>query len=441
VRNKINKIIVEYRADTHINELIKGAFLAFVLKVGGAALSFGLNVAIARMLGPEGAGQYFLAMAVATICSVIARVGLDNTLLRFIAEKNTNKDLKGVQEIYLAGMYLAMVISLLTTIFLFASSAWLGEKIFKNKELIEPLRWMSLTIIPFTLLNLHSESLKGLKRLKQAMLLQNIGVALVAVILLAPLVSYAAVNGAVMAYLFGTVIVAIFAVYIWKKIIPKNQFFIKPFSVKILWKSCRHLFVTSLMIEAVRPWAPLFLLGIWTTTEDVGIFGAAMRLVSLTTFMMATLNNVLAPKLVELYTNNELDSFESTARYATIINVLFASPIFLLMIFGSHWVMSVYGQNFSEGAAILSILTIGQVVNVLTGSLGLILIITGNEKKMQNMTIYSTFALILLMIIMTPVWGGIGAALAITISGTGLSVATAIYIRKILKIKAIPLIN
>jgi hypothetical protein len=40
----------------HMQEIIKGAGIAFLLKIFGSMLSFGFNLALARFFGAEGAG-------------------------------------------------------------------------------------------------------------------------------------------------------------------------------------------------------------------------------------------------------------------------------------------------------------------------------------------------------------------------------------------------
>lgn len=422
-------------------EILQGMLLAFTLKASGAGLSFAFNIIAARLLGAEGSGQYFLALSITAIGSLIGRVGLDNTLLRFIAIKSTNKDWAGVRGIYSLGMRIAISASLIVTLSILILAPWLADKLFKNQQLIEPLRWMSLSILPFSVLNLQSECLKGIKHIREAMLVQSVGVPLISVILLIPLVSRSGIIGACIAYLSGTIIVCVTGKWVWNNAMMNREATTKKILFSKIWGTCRPLFLVSLLNEGVRPWAPLFLLGILSTATEVGIFGAAMRIVSLTTFMLFTINNVLAPKLAELYTKNDMIMFATTARRSAGMIALLASPIFLLFILRSEWVMYVFGKEFTQGGFVLAVLAAGQIANVFTGSLGVILIITGNEKLTQNLTIASTIALVIISFLLIPSMGGIGAALAISISGTGLSVASAFYVQRRLGIKAIPLFN
>ena len=66
--------------------------MAISLKVLGAGFAFLLTLAVGRMLGAHGAGLYFLAISITSIAGTIARLGLENTVLRFVAYFHENND-------------------------------------------------------------------------------------------------------------------------------------------------------------------------------------------------------------------------------------------------------------------------------------------------------------------------------------------------------------
>lgn len=73
------------QADQQLLELLSGSSVALILKLIGAGLAFTFNVLLARLLGAEGAGVYFLALSVITVAVVFGRLGLDKTVLRLIS--------------------------------------------------------------------------------------------------------------------------------------------------------------------------------------------------------------------------------------------------------------------------------------------------------------------------------------------------------------------
>lgn len=426
------------RADPHMQEVARGTFIAFVLKIIGSGLAFGFNVAIARLLGADGAGIYFLALAVTTISSVIGRVGLDNALLRFVATQATHRRWDDVLGVYALGLRLAIVVSGLVTVVIFLASPWMAVALFDKPELTEPLRWMSISILPFALLNLQAESLKGLKRIRAAMLVQGVGVPLLSLSLMYPLIQVAGVTGLALAYVASTALIALLGGWAWYSATKQYDNGNKTFPLKKLWASSRPLFVVSLMNNGIRAWLPLLILGYWGTNEEVGIFGAELRIVALTTMMLFTINNVLAPKIAELYAKGEIEALALTARRSATLLILMSSPLFCVLIFFPHWVLSMFGDEFKKGGVALAILAIGQIVNVFAGTLGTILIVSGNEHYIQKMTLIFTFVLVLLLLIFVPNLGLLGAALSIAVSGTGLSLVTVFQAEKIIGMRVVP---
>ena len=84
----------------HLNELLAGSALAFVVKIFSAMGTFILNILIARSLSIEQAGYFFLTQAIIIFSAVIARQGFDNALVRFIASYRVNDE-----DDHIAGIY------------------------------------------------------------------------------------------------------------------------------------------------------------------------------------------------------------------------------------------------------------------------------------------------------------------------------------------------
>ena len=184
------------------------------------------------------------------------------------------------------------------------------------------------------------------------------------------------------------------------------------YSLAAIWASCHPLWATSLMNRGVLQWAPLFMLGVWASSEDVGVYGAAMRAAMLVSFMLFAINNILGAKFAELYALGDMQALGQTARRSALLVTLLASPIFLIFIVGGKWIMAIFGPEFVSGWRVLAVLTVGQFISTLAGSVNLILNVTGNEHILRNITFLSAIALILACVILIPLYGLIGAAIA-----------------------------
>src|SRR5262249_5482394 len=93
-----------------------------------------------------------------------------------------------------------------------------------------------------------------------------------------------------------------------------------------------------------------------------------------------------------------------------------ALPITLVMWFFPAFVMSLFGKDFAEGIWLLRILAIGQFINVSTGSVGALLIMSGHEKDMKNIRIFNGILTVVLAFLLTPFFGAIGSAISSAIA-------------------------
>ena len=436
IKNKINVL----RADPHMQEVVRGTLLAFILKIVGSGLAFAFNVAVARLLGAEGSGVYFLAISITAIGSVVGRVGLDNALLRYIATHATLGEWAKVYGIHAVGMRLAICISTPLSLLGFFTADWIAIVIFNKPELGEPLRWMSLSILPFSVLNLQAESLKGLKRIRDAMLIQGIGVPLVCLIMIWPLANLAGVVGLSWAYLAATLLVAMAGTWLWHGAARGIESEKSSPLLKEVWASCKPLYVIALM-NAVLSWAPLLLLGIWATSAEVGIYGAATRLAILVSFLLVTLNNVIAPKFAELYARGDIAAMGQTARRSAAILIVLVGPLFIGLFFFSTEVMQLFGKEFGAGSVMLSVLLLGQLVNVITGSVGFLLMMSGNECSSRDITIGAALLQLVLVLLLAPKMGGLGAAIASATAMAVMNLVTVYVVYKKLGIITIPGLN
>ena len=159
-------------------------------------------------------------------------------------------------------------------------------------------------------------------------------------------------------------------------------------------------------------WTATFALGIWGTGEDVGIFSMASRTAMLTSLILTSVNSISAPKFAELYKKKDMVALGSTARSTAKLMTLIASPLLLLFLIAPQWVMGMFGDEFQKGGILLSILTIGQFVNVATGSVGYLLMMSGNEKLMRNNVAFVAVLSVVLNAALVPLYGAFGAVIA-----------------------------
>ena len=78
--------------------------------------------------------------------------------------------------------------------------------------------------------------------------------------------------------------------------------------------------------------------------------------------------------------------------------------------------MALFGADFTSGALPLAILAGGQLVNALTGPISQLLMATGQEAMLRNLTLTMALINVPLNFIFAPRWGAEGSALATALS-------------------------
>jgi O-antigen/teichoic acid export membrane protein len=174
------------------------------------------------------------------------------------------------------------------------------------------------------------------------------------------------------------------------------------------------------------------------SATEVGIFGAATRLALLVSFLLITLNNVIAPKFAELHAKDDLQALAQLARRSAAMLTLLVSPLFLLLFIYSEETMALFGSEFSAGDTILAILLGGQLINVVTGSVNFLLMMSGNEKTMRNIIIASAILQLVLVFTLVPLIGGVGAAIASATAVAAKNLVTVYAVYRKLGIVTIP---
>jgi len=426
-----------FQNDKHLNEVLKKSSVAFVVKVAGTGAKFGYNVLLARMLGASGTGVYFLALTVATIASVAGRFGLDNALLRFVAANAAQEKWGAVADLHKKGMGITLVLSSVMAVLTFFAARPLALHVFSDAQLILPLKLMAASIVPFSLLKLYSELLRALKKIKEAVFIQDMALPLFSAPILLILGKAYGATGAAAAYTVSTLILLLLAIWLWKRATPELHGASGHFDTGLLLQTSRPLFWVA-MLHIAMAWTDTLLLGIWLDNRAVGIYGIAMRVSVMISFVLVSVNSIIAPKFAALHADGAMRELGDLARRAARLMAGVTLPFFLLFLLFPKWVLAIFGDDFGAGATVLAILSVGQFVNVATGSVGYLLIMSGHEKLIRNNTIISAALNLVLNVLLIPRFGIVGAAIASATSLAALNLISAAMVYSSLSIMTLP---
>ena len=389
-------------------ELALKAVLALAIKIVGAIGSFLLTFFIARSLGAEQAGYFFLAQAFLVILAVFVRQGLDNALVRYIAGYQITNATKLVAGIYRLSLIKVLPFSICAAFTLWFSSVWLSNTIFEKPLLEWPLKWCAVAIVPLALSQLHGFCFQGQKKIAQAMMFESAALAVVAIALVwVSKPADAAI--AMLLYLLASCAVCMLAFILWNKGRSPKLTSLEAEEKRQILLTAKPLFAIVVLAQ-VTQWVGQLSLGAWSSAEDVALFATAQRTAMLTSFVLIAINAIAAPKFAEAYKKNDLALVRHVAKLSGKLMTFCALPIVGFMLVFAPWLMSFFGSEFVQGANILRVLALGQFINVITGSVGYLLQMTGYEKVLRNNVFISSVIMIFGSALFIPLYGVTGAA-------------------------------
>lgn len=392
------------------NGLLFQSALAFTVRAFGAGSGFLLNLIIARTLPPQQAGYYFLAFTVVQVLAMMGLIGLQTSLLRFIGSSKSEQNWNEASAAHKTGTLWAFLSATSLGALLYFTSPWLAEHILEKPDATTALQAMAPSVTLFALLTLNAHALQAIGDVVKSVSTINI---LVQLLLAAALLSGLATTAQTTAafYSLACLITMFISLFWWLRKPGIHWCGVGQFPATTLWQSCLPLWWVALMGLGVQ-WAGQLVSGAYVPPEELAILAVAQRTAMLTSFVLMAVNLVVAPKFAALYKQGKSEQLERIALKATKLIVLFALPIVGFMLIFPEWLMWLFGEQYKSGANLLRILALGQFVNVMTGSVGYLLSMSGHEKDLRNVAFISGPMAIILALVLTPLYGVTGAAVA-----------------------------
>ena len=427
----LEKLRDRLEGDVHLKEIIKGSATFFFLRILGMIVTYAFTLLVTRKLGASAWGVFALSFTILQIASVLSRLGLDSALLRFIAQYNAQGKGRTAFNVYLKSIKVVIPFAFTLTLLLYYLSPFIAQKVFNKEHLSEYFQLMSLGILPFTLLFINSESLRSFKKIKEYTLFQSVIPFAVAVIVLIffflifPIVHEKEI---ILSYLIGISMATVFSFLFLIKEFRYISGASEHVSLSSILSVSLPMFMSSSLFM-IMSWTDIIMLGMFRTQEEVGIYNVAVRLSMITSFTLAAINSIAAPKFAELWGKKDLEGLKKVAQQSTKLIFWTSAPILVLYLLFPSFFMGLFGEEFKEGALALMILTVGQFVNAGCGSVGYILNMTGKQLFVQNIIFLSMLINIILNWMLIPVYGMVGASISSTFSYILWNLIFLIYIR------------
>ena len=403
--------------DKNLYEIFLGSGISFFIKFFAALSTFFLNLYVTRFYGVEQAGVFFFYLSIVYILSGVATLGMETAVVKFLSLKTFSKNSLIIRNIVNRVLFSTFVLSIFFIILLVIATITSIEGF-----IIIPYATYSVVLLPFSILSISisiilGASFQGLKKVASSSIVNSLSIPLLTIIFIWLINDSSSIATLVICFTASSFLTIIFGYYYWISI-TRNKIK-KSTDINFNWidfnKSRGPFFIISIM-NMIIIWLPNIILGFYVDESQVAIYNAAMRTSMILSFIHISVSVISAPKFSELFSQQDYFGLDKAIKFSSFLMIVIGVIPLTLMIFFSKSIMGYFGDGLSEGYLILIILSIGQFINVIFSSYFHVNLMSGDEKKVRDGLLISTFLGTLIGFFMISTLGTIALAYGTLIS-------------------------
>jgi O-antigen/teichoic acid export membrane protein len=389
--------------------MVFGKFIVFLI----SGITF---ILVARLLGPSVYGIYTLAFAFSSFFSVVADIGVNTTVSKFIAEYIAKKNKKELDKVVSNSYYSILITGIIFTIIAFSMSGFIASHVLNNAGQTYILQIVSLCILGALLFNVSYSTLVGFGNGSYVAIIVVIQSIFQSAVSLYFVVAGFGALGPILGLLVGYLMSVLATLFIIRKKLMVN--FVKPSIsyIKDLLTFSYAIAVYNGLRGFINNLGPI-LLAVYATTTIVGNFGVAIKITALISDIASILGAASLPMFAyTLSTKNIGKSIGKFYNYAAYSTFLVAVPILLyLSILSKEFSYTVFSAKYAIAPMYISIMSLGVLLWVLATYTNMLLLGANKVKEIMKYSIIIAVIELIVLFTVVPKFGGIALVLELYI--------------------------
>jgi O-antigen/teichoic acid export membrane protein len=412
-----------------ISNAAGNAAFVSVGNIGGAVLKYGSNLVIQRGFGVAAFGLYTLGMSIMGLAIAIFNLGLDDAMVRYVSAYRAKLQTSSLRGLTIFCSLLAGASGILGALIVLYLVPFLVT--IKHSPELTPLLLMLSPIIPLMCLQtIWSSGLQGFKEFRWRVMFQRLVMPVIMIfMLLGCLVLFHSFNAVIIVTLINALLGTLYSLFFFFR---KVSEIMKPepgkYEIREWLGFAIPNFLTSIMDTVLESIDTILLVYFAISNVALGQYAAAIKLSSFIVMPQNALNTMFAPTIAELYSQGEKEKLAAMFKVVTKWAITFSLPIFGITTLFSSYLLSISGPDFVPAWPLVIAFAVGAMINVSTGSVGYMLLMTGHTKISSLNSITAVVVNVVVGSILAPRYGAMGVAAA-----TGLAVGV-VNLMKLLQV-------
>jgi O-antigen/teichoic acid export membrane protein len=420
---------------TEMGRISRQSGIVFAGTIFTAGLGYVFKVYLAHVLGAEALGMYALGMTIISFLGILNVMGLPEASVRFVAQYVASKRFDALRSLLWNGSWMLLAANLICAAVLLKVGPWVATRFYHSPQLVRYLPLFALIMITGALNSFFSKVLAGYKEVGQRTVITRFIASPLTMVLAFLLI---ALGGGLWGYLVAQVLASVVAValliaLVWRLTPPAARSLdVKKLRIEPeVWSFSAAIFGIGLM-EFLMSQTDRVALGYYHGAHDVGIYSVAAALIAYEPIILQSVNQIFAPVIADIHTRGEYDLLGRLFQTLTKWMLGLTVPLAIVVIVYARPIMHIFGHDFEAGWPILVIGTCGQLVNCAVGSVGYLLLMSGNQRRLIRVQAVMAIVMVILSIQLIPHWGAVGAAVAAAITNAGTNAWNLFEVRRAL---------
>ncbi len=412
--------------------LAKGAGIALVGRVLSRGLLLMGQAILARALGRADYGLFSIGWSVLQISLFASPIGLQHGVIQFGA-RAWGEDALRFRRILQQTIFMALVSGLFWGAALYILSPqlsiWFGKP---GLELV--LRGTAIAMFLSVVIRVAAAATRVSRRVQFSALAEDFLPAFLLTFgaLLLTMLWPGGLFGGIASVVIAYALSALAALGFLVKLFPGA---LKPIPWdKTLFKEITAFSVPVALagtLVVLIQWVTRLVLGYLRPEAEVGVYQAASQMASVLVMVQASTSAIFTPMIARMAGRGETERLDALYKVATKWSVYLSAPVLLVMaVYPALSLDLVFGSAYTDGAAALVVMSLGQLVNIASGSVGPLMVTLNRQKQFLQIQFAALVLTLVLNFWWIPEWGVTGAAVGNSIGIAVANLVSMIYLKR-----------
>ncbi len=355
-----------------------------------AATGYLFKVYLARVLGAEALGIYALGMTIVGLLGIFNALGLPYSAVRFVASYTATGRFDLLRGFLVRSVSLLLIFNFLLGGAVLLVGPWVAIHVYHTPALSRYLGLFALIMIFGALTGFLGQVLTGYKDVARRTVITNF-------------------IGSPLTMIFTLGLVGA-GLSLWGVI---------SFSAAVFAMDS---------LGFVMSQADKVLIGFYLDARELGIYAMAAALVAFVPAVLQSVNQIFSPTIADLHARGQRELLGRLFQTLTKWILGLTLPLGCLIIIFARDLMRIFGPEFETGWPILVVGTLGQLINCGVGSVGYLLLMSGQQRRLIRIQAIMAGVMVGLSFLLIPKLGLAGAALSAALTN---AVSNVWYLREV----------